>query len=69
MFIFRHFAAVKEAIVIVIVDDPKILQALCINFGLCTKKELIHGLYDFNHFNSKGYQIFADILLRLKFIE
>ena len=30
-----------------------------------TKKEVAHGLNDFNHFNPKVYQVLAEILLRL----
>ena len=56
-----------------IINQLKLEKLLFFNstpeLQVITKKELIHGLYDFNHFNSKGYQIFADILLRLKFIE
>ena len=31
-----------------------------------TKNELLHGLKDFNHFNTNGYKNFAEILLSLE---
>lgn len=34
------------------------------HFQKITKNELIHGSIDINHFNTKGYKIFSDILLK-----